>query len=167
MKFWKMICWTMPPKPTDSVLVRTFEHSAIQIKNITDLVQKSVCLQVGESGYAISSWPASAGYLASMLTRVAKVDSSTTRQLLAPSVNISTDIQHYLIMTQWITIQYYMNYAKCGEIMEAYPAQFLPFIPLLSFSEYFLCHVDSQHNLDVYRQIVNQYGCGDSHFLHY
>ena len=62
----------------------------------------SVCLQqnVGESGYAISSWSASAGYLASMLTRVAKVDSSLTHQLLAPSVNISADIQHYLIMTQ-------------------------------------------------------------------
>ena len=39
----------------------------------------SGCLQqnVGESGYAISSWSPSAGYLASMLTRVAKVDSST------------------------------------------------------------------------------------------
>ena len=37
----------------------------------------------------ISSWSASGGYLASMLTRVAKVDSS----LLAPSVNISADIQ--------------------------------------------------------------------------
>ena len=51
----------------------------------------SGCLQqnVGESGYAISSWSASAGYSASMLTRVAKVDSSSTRQLLAPSVNIS------------------------------------------------------------------------------
>ena len=51
----------------------------------------SGCLQqnVGESVYAISSWSASAGYSASMLTRVAKVDSSSTRQLLAPSVNIS------------------------------------------------------------------------------
>ena len=37
---------------------------------------------------------------ASMLTRVAKVELSSTRQLLAPSVNISADIQHYLIMTQ-------------------------------------------------------------------
>ena len=47
------------------------------------------------------TWSASAGYLASMLTRVANVDSSSTRQLLAPSVNISADdIQHYLIMTQ-------------------------------------------------------------------
>ena len=56
----------------------------------------SGCLQqnVGESGYAISSWSASAGYSASMLTRDAKVDSSSTRQLLAPSVNISADIQH-------------------------------------------------------------------------
>ena len=62
----------------------------------------SGCLQqnVGESGYAISSRPASAGYSASMLTRVAKVDSSMTHQLLAPTVNISADIQHYLIMTQ-------------------------------------------------------------------
>ena len=52
----------------------------------------SGCLQqnVGESGYAISSWSASAaGYSASMLTMVAKVDSSLTCQLLAPSVNIS------------------------------------------------------------------------------
>ena len=62
----------------------------------------SGCLQqnVGESGYAISSWLASAAHSASILTRVAKVDSSSTRQLLAPSVNISADIQHYLIMTQ-------------------------------------------------------------------
>ena len=53
----------------------------------------SGCLQqnVGESGYAIYSWSASAGYSASMLTRVAKVDSSLTRQLLAPSVNISAE----------------------------------------------------------------------------
>ena len=67
----------------------------------------SDCLQqnVGESGYAFSSWSASAGYSALMLTRVAKVDSSSTRQLLAPSVNISADIQHYLIITQWITLQ--------------------------------------------------------------
>ena len=50
-----------------------------------------------ESGYAISSWSASAGYLASMLTRVAEVDSSSTRQLLAPSVNISANIQHCMI----------------------------------------------------------------------
>ena len=51
----------------------------------------SGCLQqnVGESGYGISSWSASAGYSSSMLTIVAKVDSSSTRQLLAPSVNIS------------------------------------------------------------------------------
>ena len=48
----------------------------------------SGCLQysVGESGYAISSWSASAGYSASMLTEGAKVD-------------ISANIQHYLIMT--------------------------------------------------------------------
>ena len=43
------------------------------------------CLQqnVRETGYAISSWSAraSAGYSASMLTRVAKVDSSSTCQL--------------------------------------------------------------------------------------
>ena len=51
----------------------------------------SGCLQqnVGDSGYTISSWSASAGYLASMLTTVAKVDESSTRQLLAPSVSIS------------------------------------------------------------------------------
>ena len=43
----------------------------------------SACLQqnVGESGYAISSWSASAGYSASMLTRVAKVNSSLTSTL--------------------------------------------------------------------------------------
>ena len=40
---------------------------------------------MGELGYAIPSWSASAGYLASMLTEGAKVDLS----LLAPSVNIS------------------------------------------------------------------------------
>ena len=64
------------------------------------------CLQqnLGESGCAISSWSASARYSASMLTRVAKVDSSSTRQVLAPSVNISADIQHCLIMTQCITL---------------------------------------------------------------
>ena len=67
----------------------------------------SSCLwqNVGKSGYAISSLSASAGYSASMLTEVAKVDSYSTRQLLAPSVNISADIQHYLIMTQWIILQ--------------------------------------------------------------
>ena len=53
----------------------------------------SGCLQqnVGELGYAIPSWLTSAGYLASTLTKVAKVDSSLTRQLLAPSVNISAN----------------------------------------------------------------------------
>ena len=40
-------------------------------------------------GYAISSWSASAGYSASMLTEDAKVDSSSTRQLIPSSVNIS------------------------------------------------------------------------------
>ena len=72
----------------------------------------SGCLQqnMGESGYAISSWSASAGYLASMLTRVAEADASSARQLLAPSVSICADIQHYLIMTQWITLPYYQDY---------------------------------------------------------
>ena len=46
---------------------------------------------MGESGYAISSWSASAGYSASMLTEDAKVDSSSTRQLLRSSVNISAE----------------------------------------------------------------------------
>ena len=46
------------------------------------------------------SLDAYARYSASMLPEGAKVDSSLTRQLLAPSVNISADIQHYLIMTQ-------------------------------------------------------------------
>ena len=43
----------------------------------------SGCLQqnVGESGYAISSWSTSNGYSASMLTGGAKVDESLTRQL--------------------------------------------------------------------------------------
>ena len=36
---------------------------------------------LGESGYAISSWSARDGYSASMLTRAAKVDLSSTRQL--------------------------------------------------------------------------------------
>ena len=45
----------------------------------------------GESGYASSSWSASAGYSASMLTEDAKVDSSSTRQLLPSSVNISAE----------------------------------------------------------------------------
>ena len=44
---------------------------------------------MGESGYAISSWSPSAGYSASMLTEDAKVDSSSTRQLIPSSVNIS------------------------------------------------------------------------------
>ena len=44
---------------------------------------------MGESGYAISSWSASAGYSAPMLTEDAKVDSSSTRQLIPSSVNIS------------------------------------------------------------------------------
>ena len=53
----------------------------------------SGCLQynVGESGYAISSWSASAGYSASMLTEDGKVDLSSTRQLLPSSVNISAE----------------------------------------------------------------------------
>ena len=46
---------------------------------------------MGESGYAISSWSASAGYSASMLTEDAKVDSSSTRQLLPSSVNIEAE----------------------------------------------------------------------------
>ena len=46
---------------------------------------------MGESGYAISSWSASAGYSASMLIEDAKVDSSSTRQLLPSSVNISAE----------------------------------------------------------------------------
>ena len=46
---------------------------------------------MGESGYANSSWSASAGYSASMLTEGAKVDSSSTRQLLPSSVNISAE----------------------------------------------------------------------------
>ena len=46
---------------------------------------------MGESGYAISSWSASAGYSASMLTEDAKVDSSSTHQLLPSSVNISAE----------------------------------------------------------------------------
>ena len=43
----------------------------------------SSCLRqnMGESGYAISSWSASTGYLALMLTEGDKVDSSSTRQL--------------------------------------------------------------------------------------
>ena len=39
----------------------------------------------------MSSWSASAGYSASMLTEDAKVDSSSTRQLLPSSVNISAE----------------------------------------------------------------------------
>ena len=46
---------------------------------------------MGESIYANSSWSASAGYSASMLTEDAKVDSSSTRQLLPSSVNISAE----------------------------------------------------------------------------
>ena len=46
---------------------------------------------MGESGYVNSSWSASAGYSASMLTEDAKVDSSSTRQLLPSSVNISAE----------------------------------------------------------------------------
>ena len=46
---------------------------------------------MGESGYAISSWWASAGYSASMLTEGAKVELSSTRQLWASSVNISAE----------------------------------------------------------------------------
>ena len=46
---------------------------------------------MGESGYAISSWSASAGYSAWMLTEDAKVDSSSTCQLLPSSVNISAE----------------------------------------------------------------------------
>ena len=45
---------------------------------------------MGESGHAVSSWSASAGYSASM-TEDAKVDSSSTRQLLPSSVNISAE----------------------------------------------------------------------------
>ena len=46
---------------------------------------------MGESGYANSSWSASAGYSASMFTEDTKVDSSSTRQLLPSSVNISAE----------------------------------------------------------------------------
>ena len=46
---------------------------------------------MGESGYANSSLSASAGYSASMLTEDAKVDSSSTRQLIPSSVYISAE----------------------------------------------------------------------------
>ena len=46
---------------------------------------------VGESCYSISSWSGSSGYSTSMLTEGAQVDSSSTRQLWAPSVNISVE----------------------------------------------------------------------------
>ena len=46
---------------------------------------------MGELGYAISSWLTSAVYSASMLAEGAKVDSSSTCQLLAASVNISAE----------------------------------------------------------------------------
>ena len=46
---------------------------------------------VGESGYSISSYSDSSRYSTSMLTEGAQVDSSLTRQLWAPSVNISVE----------------------------------------------------------------------------
>ena len=44
---------------------------------------------MGESGYAISSWWASARYSATMFTHSVRVDSSSICQLWPPSVNIS------------------------------------------------------------------------------
>ena len=46
---------------------------------------------VGESGHSISSYSDSSRYSTSMLTEGARVDSSSTRQLWAPSVNISVE----------------------------------------------------------------------------
>ena len=66
----------------------TYTNVMVVIEFLVAVYKKNV----GESGYAISSWSASAGYSNSMLTRVVKVDLSSTRQLLAPSVNISADI---------------------------------------------------------------------------
>ena len=56
----------------------------------------SGCLQqnVGESGYAISSWSANAGFSASMLTRVAKVDLLNKSWLVFDSSTFSTLSQH-------------------------------------------------------------------------
>ena len=50
------------------------------------------------AGYAVSSWSASTGYLASMLTEVTKVEHPRSTSL--------PNIQCYLIMNQWITLQY-------------------------------------------------------------
>ena len=46
---------------------------------------------VGESCYSISSWSGSSGYSTLMLTEGTRVDSSSTRQLWSPSVNISVE----------------------------------------------------------------------------
>ena len=46
---------------------------------------------VGESGHSISSYSDSSRYSTSMLTEGAQVDSSSTRQLSAPLVNISVE----------------------------------------------------------------------------
>ena len=54
------------------------------VVDIMDVLVDFSAQNMGESGYAVSSWSASAVYLASMLTEGAKVDELD----LAPSVNI-------------------------------------------------------------------------------
>ena len=70
-------------------------------------VQWLFTINVGESGYAISSWSASAGYSALdvdlwmlKLTRLWLVN------FYHPQSTSLPNIQHYLIMTGWITLQY-------------------------------------------------------------
>ena len=58
---------------------------------------------VAKLGYAISSWSASTGCSALMLTEGAKVYSSLIHQLWASWSTFLPNIQRCLIMTQWIT----------------------------------------------------------------
>ena len=73
---------------------------------------------MGESGYANSLWSASAGYSASMLTEDAKVDSSSTRQLLPSSINISAE---YPALPDHDSMN---NPSECAKVLNTPPEYF-------------------------------------------
>ena len=77
------------PRLTMSAYQFTFTHCYFHARQRNSCNWRFSKQNMGELGYAISSWSANAGYSASMLTKGAKVDRSLTRQLWAPSVNIS------------------------------------------------------------------------------
>ena len=89
---------------------------------VIDVLQQNV----GESVYSISSCSGSTGYLASMLTEGAQVDNFGH-----PRSSSQPNIEHYVIMSQWITLQYsnvlnYYHRIKCFDTCKAFGCLLLP-----------------------------------------